>query len=135
MKHHFDFCPRLTGSLPIGAGALRPSCRPLRFSSQTPAAAGSHLYTAQQDSVRSGTLSAKSYRLSWVTPSPLWDSWALLGIPLLDFLQVAALSSVSSWRTMALNFPSRLESYQVLHRSRGLPLRGCLAASLEVSLL
>ena len=39
------FCPRLTAPC-VGAGALRPSCRPLRSSSQTPAAAGSHLYTA-----------------------------------------------------------------------------------------
>jgi hypothetical protein len=56
----------------LGAGALRPSCRPLRSSFQTPADAGSHLYPAQQDSVRSRTLSSRTYRLSWVLhPSPL----------------------------------------------------------------
>ena len=72
VKHFFIFFAPALRLPHLGAGALRPSCRPLRSSFQTPADAGSHLYPAQQDSVRSRTLSSRTYRLSWVLhPSPL----------------------------------------------------------------
>jgi len=44
--------PPYWGTYPIGAESLRPSCRPLGFTSQPPPGAGPHLYPAQQDSAR-----------------------------------------------------------------------------------
>ena len=50
-----------------------------------------HLYSAQQDfGVRSRTLSAKSYRLSWVTPSP-FRSFGLCSASLVLCLQYSTL--------------------------------------------
>ena len=54
VKMHKKNDPALLGAYPIGAESLRPSCRPLGFTSQPPPGAGSHLYPAQQDSARWG---------------------------------------------------------------------------------
>ena len=65
-------------------------CRPAWASSQV-VDAGSHLYSAQQDSVRSRTLSEESYGLSWVTPSPL-RSLGLCSPSLISDLIIAHIS-------------------------------------------
>lgn len=57
--------PALLGVHPIGAESLRPSCRPLGFTSQPPPGAGSHLYPAQQDSARLLWALVGLTRLSW----------------------------------------------------------------------
>jgi hypothetical protein len=57
--------PALLGAHPIGAESLRPSCRPLGFTSQPPPGAGSHLYPAQQDSARLLWALVGLTRLSW----------------------------------------------------------------------
>lgn len=57
--------PALLGAYPIGAESLRPSCRPLGFTSQPPPGAGSHFYPAQQDSARLLWALVGLTRLSW----------------------------------------------------------------------
>ena len=70
--------PALLGAYPIGAESLRPSCRPLGFTSQPPPGAGSHLYPAQQDSARLLWALVGLTRLSWA----FVHSAYALGLPL-----------------------------------------------------
>lgn len=59
--HNLMFTEHLRYHCARGAYILRPSCRPRSISSQSPSDAGSHLYTAQQDSVRWWDFIVKSY--------------------------------------------------------------------------
>lgn len=99
---------------------MAPSCRPAGISSQRPPRAGSHLYSAQQDSARSRTLSEEAYGLSWVSPSPL-RSLGLCSPSLISVLIIAqAACFVKTFFVVGENFFSPL------------PQCGCVAPALRI---
>ena len=105
-------------------------CRPAWASSQV-VDAGSHLYSAQQDSVRSRTLSEESYGLSWVTPSPL-RSLGLCSPSLISDLIIAHILRFVKTFFSPRGSPSSLSGGTVFHEPfqvlRGLT-RTCVPAS------